>query len=142
MGHCEEEIRRLIPDELLILFRQILRDVADIRELRLSAACPFIVRTRDRERYIDRQGQWCNTLENAAILTREQIESIFLHICKYSIYAYEDEIRKGYLSVEGGHRIGLTGHVVLTQEGSIQSMKDISGLNIRDRKSTRLNSSH
>ena len=48
----------------------------------------------------------------------------------YSLYAYEDEIRQGFISVQGGHRVGVTGKVVLDR-GRIMGMKYISCINVR-----------
>ena len=47
-----------------------------------------------------------------------------------SLYAYEDEIRQGYISVQGGHRVGVTGKVILDR-GRIMGMKYISCINVR-----------
>lgn len=48
----------------------------------------------------------------------------------YSLYAFEDEIRQGYMSVQGGHRIGITGKVILDGD-KIRGMKYISCINLR-----------
>ena len=53
------------------------------------------------------------------------------HICNYSVYAYEDEIRQGFLTVQGGHRIGVAGQAVMKTEKEIKNMKHICFLNIR-----------
>lgn len=51
-------------------------------------------------------------------------------LSKHSLYAFEDEIRQGFLTIEGGHRVGISGKVVLEGE-RVRTIKDISGLNIR-----------
>ena len=48
----------------------------------------------------------------------------------YSYYAYEDELSKGYITIEGGHRVGICGTVTL-RDGNVHLIKDISSLNIR-----------
>ncbi len=48
----------------------------------------------------------------------------------YSLYAYEDDIRQGFITMNGGHRIGLAGQIVL-ESGIVKSMKNISFINIR-----------
>ena len=48
-----------------------------------------------------------------------------------SIYAYQDEIKNGFITLRGGHRIGNTGKIVLDGNSSVKNIKDISGLNIR-----------
>lgn len=59
-------------------------------------------------------------------LLRETIE----YISSYSLYAYTDRLREGFITVRGGHRVGVTGRVV-TEEGRIKTISDIASLNIR-----------
>ena len=49
---------------------------------------------------------------------------------KSSIYSVEDEIRNGYITIDGGHRIGICGSAVI-RDGHITFVKDISALNYR-----------
>jgi stage III sporulation protein AA len=48
----------------------------------------------------------------------------------YSLYAFEEEIKNGYITIQGGHRVGICGQAVLA-EGGIKTIKHINGLNIR-----------
>lgn len=57
---------------------------------------------------------------------RKTVESFSSH----SLYAYEEELRQGFFTIQGGHRIGVTGKVVLEQ-GMIKTMKYLSFLNVR-----------
>ena len=58
------------------------------------------------------------------------IRQILSYLANYSLYAYEREIRQGYLTLPGGHRLGLVGRAVL--EGDrITSLTEISALNLR-----------
>lgn len=52
------------------------------------------------------------------------------YISNYSLYAYKEEIRHGYITVEGGHRIGIAGGAVMEQ-GKITGVAHITFLNIR-----------
>ena len=47
------------------------------------------------------------------LVTREDLKETLEYVSGYSLYAYEDEIRQGFLSVQGGHRVGVTGKVIL-----------------------------
>jgi len=64
------------------------------------------------------------------VITKEDISFILNQISDYSLYRLKDELRKGFITIEGGHRVGLAGQVV-TEEGSIKTMKHVSFLNIR-----------
>lgn len=60
----------------------------------------------------------------------EDLKSIMQRMSGYSIYAFEQEIRQGYITIEGGHRIGICGSCV-TENNSIKTIKDIASINIR-----------
>lgn len=64
------------------------------------------------------------------LVTREDLKETLEYVTGYSLYAYEDEIRQGYISVQGGHRVGVTGKVILDR-GRIMGMKYISCINVR-----------
>lgn len=66
----------------------------------------------------------------SAAFSAEEIADCFAEICRYSVYSYEEEISRGFITLDGGHRVGLCGTAV-TKNGKITSIKDISGLNIR-----------
>lgn len=66
----------------------------------------------------------------AAIFSAEDISECFAEICRYSVYSYEEEIARGFVTLDGGHRVGICGTAV-TKNGKVVSFKDICGLNIR-----------
>jgi stage III sporulation protein AA len=51
-------------------------------------------------------------------------------ISHHSIYALEEELRRGYITIDGGHRVGLAGKVIL-EAGRVKAIRDISSFNIR-----------
>ena len=63
-------------------------------------------------------------------IDRNTIDYILNNLLNYSIYAYEENLAKGFITIEGGHRVGVCGHVI-TENGGIRLIKDISSLNIR-----------
>lgn len=66
----------------------------------------------------------------SSAFSAEEIAECFAEICRYSVYSFEEEIAQGFITLDGGHRVGLCGTTV-TKNGVITSLKDISGLNIR-----------
>lgn len=59
----------------------------------------------------------------------QEIEELFTKICENSIYSYRNEICEGFITIRGGHRIGITGTVVM--EEKIKNINYISSLNFR-----------
>ncbi len=58
------------------------------------------------------------------------MKQILVKISNYSLYAYEEEIKQGYITIRGGHRIGIAGECVLVK-GEIRTIRNISSINIR-----------
>ena len=60
----------------------------------------------------------------------KDLEEIFRYLCHDSVYAYEEERRQGFIMVEGGHRIGITGELTVVEHGGFIA-KYIRYMNIR-----------
>ena len=69
-------------------------------------------------------------MKNPYIVTKEDIEETFQIICKYSVHSFIDDIKKGFITLRGGHRIGIVGKVII-ENGQVKNIKHISSLNIR-----------
>ena len=52
------------------------------------------------------------------------------YISHFSLYAYENELRQGFLTVEGGHRVGVAGKVIMEKD-RVKNIQYISSVNIR-----------
>ncbi|MEH7354131.1 stage III sporulation protein AA [Neobacillus drentensis] len=64
------------------------------------------------------------------IIQPEDAFHLMNKISHFSIYTLEEELKRGYITVSGGHRIGLAGKVIL-EEGKVKAIRDISSFNIR-----------
>lgn len=128
---AEQNILHLFPEELRGFFLSVSRCQEKIQEIRLRINQPIYVIENGKERFLDSQGQFRDFSEDVKILTGAEMKSIINHICRYSLYAYEDELRQGFLSVQGGHRVGIAGQAVVAEKDVLRTIKYISGLNIR-----------
>ena len=64
------------------------------------------------------------------LITAADIREITESISGYSLFACEEELKNGYITLRGGHRIGIAGEVV-SEGGKIKTIKNISSFNIR-----------
>ncbi|MEH7273315.1 stage III sporulation protein AA [Neobacillus vireti] len=64
------------------------------------------------------------------IIRQDDAFHLMNRISQFSIYTLEEELKRGYITVSGGHRIGLAGKVILEQ-GRVKAIRDISSFNIR-----------
>ncbi len=72
-------------------------------------------------------------LKNGSGIDNYIINNIFNSFLNYSAYAYQEELTNGYITIEGGHRVGICGRTVM-ENGRVKTIKDISSINIRRSK--------
>ena len=90
-----------------------------VQEIRIRVGSQIIVKTNKKDDIIINY-----------FVTREDILEIMQVICNNSIYSYQNEIAIGYITINGGHRVGITGDVVL-ENNKVINIKYISSLNFR-----------
>lgn len=114
----KEEVLRIVPKRFQAELLKM-GDFREWREIRLRNGQPMIVRFGRGQEYVS-----LKSVEEGDI--RECLQTA----AKYSLYAYEEELRQGFLTVRGGHRLGVAGHVLLEQ-GRVRMLKQVSSINIR-----------
>ncbi|MDO4331636.1 MAG: stage III sporulation protein AA [Eubacteriales bacterium] len=127
----QEEIIRLFPEHLRFKWKYAAGTGNELQEIRLRAQRPIMVYLRSGEWYLEESGRLTKDEEAARCLPKEELGQILKHICRYSLYAYEEEMSKGYISADGGFRVGIAGEVILNPDGSVKNVRYISSLNIR-----------
>lgn len=117
-----------IKNEILKYFPMQIREciiknanykLKDIREIRIRVNKPVILKNFSNDIVIDNVN-----------IDKETISKIFECICGNSIYAFTDEISNGFVTIFGGHRVGISGKP-LYKDGKIYNIKDVSSLNFR-----------
>jgi len=87
-------------------------------EIRIRINKPAVVIYPDREVVTD------------IIYDRKKIDSLIDRITKSSLYTFSEDIKNGFITVVGGHRIGLSGTAVY-ENGALKNIRDISYINVR-----------
>lgn len=67
---------------------------------------------------------------NGYIVTKQDGLNLLNKLSDYSIYTLEEELRRGFITIRGGHRVGLAGKVI-TDKGQVKAVKDVTSFNIR-----------
>ncbi len=122
---------QLFPREQRGFWERVAGDEESIQEIRLRVGKPVLVCRNGREYFLDGTGAYTGERGKARRMEGGELEALIQHICHYSLYAFEDELRQGFITVPGGHRIGLAGQAVLEEEGRLRTVKHITCLNIR-----------
>lgn len=104
-----------IRQELEVLPNSV---VSEIEEIRLRCGQNVRLQSGSLERIISH------------IVTADDLVKTLNSLIKYSYYAYEEDLAKGFITIEGGHRVGICGKAVV-KNGQTSLIKEISSMNIR-----------
>lgn len=111
LNYFPEKIQKKIAEETL--------DKLDIlEEIRIRVSKPIILKFNDSEKVLKYS------------VTTQEILSCLQNICENSIYSYQTQISEGFITVKGGHRVGITGSCVI-ENGKVININYISSLNFR-----------
>lgn len=146
-----EDILKFLPGEVADGFRHAAIDWETAEEIRIRTGKPVLFYMNSEEYFLERDGtlvpskNWKrgimmsdrkkirkeDTVHAFLCMGKEgQIREILDKMSGYSMYAYEDELRQGYFTLEGGHRVGIAGKAVL-EDARVKTMKYPGFLNIR-----------
>jgi stage III sporulation protein AA len=125
-------------DELIKIFSRKIREILanaslnfdKVQEIRLRVQAPLLLVMDNREYYVTENGRLSSQRKEAYVVSQEELKETMEHISRHSLYAFEEEVKQGFLTIQGGHRIGLAGKAILDERG-IRTIKYISFLNIR-----------
>lgn len=125
-----EEICRVLPCQVRRLMKKLDLDMRRLQEIRLRAFRPLIILYDNRECFVSPEGKQCQKVEQSYVVTQAEIKESFELLSEFSTYAFEEEMRLGYITISGGHRVGIAGRSVVEQ-GCLRNMKNVSFINIR-----------
>lgn len=126
----EREILGILPVKIRKIMEKLSIDWGRLQEIRLRIGEPVILRYGEKEFFLA-EGVFLTKEPTAAVCVhREELKEAMEYISNYSRYAYEEEIRQGFLTIRGGHRIGLAGRII-REDNHIKGMQYVSCLNIR-----------
>ena len=127
---CGKEILQIFSKNIRLILGQVSVDFGQVQEIRLRVQAPLLMICGNQEYYITSQGGLSTQDRDAYRVTARELKETLEYMGRYSLYAFEDEMRQGFLTIPGGHRIGLAGKVVC-DGGGIRTMKYISSVNVR-----------
>ncbi len=126
------ELFKYFPEEIMKVFC-LLKDesLKNIEEIRLRTGKPVMIYAFDGSGYLTREGILTRDLRQKCIsLNEEDMKNVFFSLAKHSVYAYEADIKNGFITIDSGYRVGIAGSVI-SDGGKIKGFKHINALNIR-----------
>ena len=113
----KEEFLKYFPQHIQAILNE--EDLNSNEEIRIRNNLPLILRFGQAQKILN------------YIINTEDINYIFQKICENSVYSYQKQIANGYITIKGGHRVGIVGTAVLDANGQVANFNYISSLNFR-----------
>lgn len=131
-------ISKYLTENLNTVLKNLSDEQTDsLCEIRIREEQPVMLRFVSTYRFVTCGGRLTQFYsENLLRMRKNEIEKIFSKMCRFSVYSLTESIVNGFITLEGGNRVGVYGTAV-SEDGRINSVRNISGLNIRlsgDRK--------
>ncbi|WP_316631212.1 stage III sporulation protein AA [uncultured Ruminococcus sp.] len=128
-----DHIFEKLPDRIRIPLQRARSAFEDkVTEIVLRTNAPVCIYERKRMFFITDNGFLTDSAytENLLTASSKEMEQIVLRLCDYSVYAFQNEINSGFITIDGGVRVGLCGKAVINK-GEITNVRDISSLSFR-----------
>ena len=102
----------------------------EAEEIRIRAGRPSVIKLREKIKYITPNGELVEDEKKALYPQIKDISATMEILSGYSLYAFGEEMKKGFITISGGHRIGIAGRTI-TENESVMDIRHINSLNIR-----------
>ena len=126
-----QKISLMFPGPQRLLWKKLESRQSELSEIRLRVNQPIRVVLEGKEYYLSDDGSVTLSENHAMCIGQDYIPQFLDYVCQYSLYAFEEEVRRGFLTIRGGNRIGIAGQVVLNEQAQIKTIKHIFYVNIR-----------
>ncbi|NLW92871.1 MAG: stage III sporulation protein AA [Syntrophomonadaceae bacterium] len=130
---------KTVPKEILLYLSPRLREIIEIQseaffckleEIRVRYGQPLLIRCGDEDWTVKPSGQATRDIHLGYRVNEEDIYRTIASISDNSLYAFEEDIRRGFITIPGGHRVGLAGSVI-AEGDEVKNMKYFSGICFR-----------
>ena len=125
-----EEILRMFSGTVRKILKKASLHLESLQEIRLRVGAPLLIVYEQREYFLAESGNLTGEEREAYTVRAEDVRDTMEYIGNYSLYAYEGELRQGFLTVQGGHRVGIAGKTIVEEE-KVKGICPVSCINVR-----------
>ena len=93
-------------------------EIKELEEIRIKVDKPLLLQIGRHE------------IQQDYYPTKEDVKNILYKLSNFSLYAVSEELKQGFITVKGGHRVGICGNCVM-ERNKVKTIKDISSINVR-----------
>ncbi|GIP32261.1 stage III sporulation protein AA [Paenibacillus sp. J2TS4] len=126
-----ESILHILPHPLKSIIISLPSSIlSQMEELRIREERPLELGYGGRFGFVTSQGELTSKPSEAIRPSHDDCMKLLDLLTNHSVYTYEEELKRGYITIAGGHRVGLAGRTVL-EHGQVKLIRDITSFNIR-----------
>ena len=120
-------LKRYLPE---IIYNTIARHLnySDINEIRMRVNCPLVVCIKNKKYFVGEKG--FSDYDSAIICSYEMMQEFIYRMCDNAVYAVNDQLKQGFITLPKGVRVGVCGEVVY-EDGKVVTIKNFQSANIR-----------
>lgn len=126
------QVLSVLPLHLQEMLCRVNEKTADaLSEIRLRSGRPIVLVTPQNTYFLTKTGKTtCICSDNLPTISESEISDIVARACGFSVHSHQEELKNGFLTLPGGHRIGVCGTAV-RQNGCVAGIRSPTALNIR-----------
>lgn len=117
-----------LPERIRTCVKEV--DSDKLLEIRMRCGGGLCAILKDGYYLITNSGDLSHDSKNSLIVKEGDIKRALELITNFSLYAHENEIKNGFITLPGGHRVGVCGEAAAS-DGKITHLKSIQSLNYR-----------
>lgn len=126
----KRELMKIFARRIRSVLEQLDIDYENLQEIRLRINGPLLIIYEGREYFVTERAKLTKRPGEALKVDKQDIQETLEYVGNYSLYAFEEEVKQGFLTIQGGHRVGIAGKTVIEGD-KVKSLKYISYLNVR-----------
>jgi stage III sporulation protein AA len=127
-----ETVLRVCPPDIQSRIQALSKSVLEqIEEIRFRLAQPLQLCGASFDAFLHREQGLTEDVQQGLVVGTEHLSRVIQAVTQSSLYAVEDELKRGYVTMPGGHRVGIGGRAVLYESGAVRSIRSITSLNVR-----------
>ncbi|MBQ8569580.1 MAG: stage III sporulation protein AA [Oscillospiraceae bacterium] len=124
----DRNITQYFPSRLAAALNEVRCD--DINEIRLRTDKPVSLVSRSGISYLMNGGGITKDSSKGITVSSDEIKRTFDAACQYSLHSFQSQIGQCFITVHGGHRLGICGTAVMNGD-RLENIRDISSICFR-----------
>lgn len=117
-----------LPERIRTCIKEM--DTDKLLEIRMRCGASLCAVLKSGGYTVTPSGDLSRDIKNSIIVTDRDIKRALELITDFSLYAHENELKNGFITLPGGHRVGVCGEAAVSG-GKITHLKNIQSLNYR-----------